>query len=215
MKKPTSKPLRNFRDEQADTPAAADAPGRPSFGRGQANAATRAPVDQPGFSLDELRGGNADYAAQAPRWMFSITLATMIGILLGAFYFIHVTLAFKTSIIANETSVPGPYPSFAVVFVLIPAFCGPFYFLMDYLGVRTGIHPFTTPQGIGATITIGLILFLVSFLPVSVIRHKDNAFANQHGYIRCASPFDPQRVHVYALQSYVNAYGCPTVAVPQ
>lgn len=211
MKKTTSKPLRTFRDDNDATPATVDAPPKPSFGRGQKSAGQ----DQSGFSIEELRGGNAEYSPQAPRWMLSILLATTIGILLGGMYFIHVTVAFKSAIIANETSVAGPYPSFAVIFVLIPAFCGPFYFLMDYLGLKTGINPFTTPQGIGASITIGLILILVSLLPVSVMRHKDNTFANQHGYIRCASPFDPQRVHVFALQAYVNEYGCPTVGIPQ
>jgi hypothetical protein len=211
MKKPLSKPLINFRDATANETVAADTSSRPSFGRGQKST----PRDEAEFSLDELRGGDEPYATQTPRWMVPALIATTIGILLGGLYFIHVTVSFKSSIIANETSVAGPYPSFAVIFLVIPVFCGLFFFLVDYAGLKTGKSPFTTLQGIGISIAIGLILFLVSFLPVSVIRHKDNSFANQHGYVKCSSPFDPQHVHVYALQGYVNAYGCPTVSAPQ
>lgn len=212
LKKTAERPLTTPADHHARLSEAPDEPAKPSFGRSK----PAAPQDPAALDFNALRGGgNAQGATQPPRWMIPIFIATVIGILLGGVYFISTMLAFKNAMVANETSVLGPYPSFAVVFVIIPAFCGPFYFLMDYLGGRTGIPPFTTPLGLAATAGIGALLVLLSFLPVSVIRHTDNEFASQHGYTYCSSLFDPQRVHIYALQSYVAAYGCPTVAPPQ
>ena len=186
-------------------------PAKPSFGRQvQAPRADHAELD-----FNALRGGDAGHGGANPRWMLPIAIITFLGILAGGWYFISTMLAFKTAILANQTSVLGPYPNFAVIFVIIPAFCGPFYFLMDYLGIKTGISPFTSPQGIAATIALGIVLLSLSFLPVTLIRHKDNVFASEHGYGYCFSPFDPQRVHVYALRSYVDTYGCPTVNIQQ
>jgi hypothetical protein len=135
--------------------------------------------------------------------------------LLGGFYFIHVTLSFQHAIASNLTSVEGPYPSSAVAFVAFPVLCGLAYFLLDYARVRTGIDPFTTPLGWAMTAGAFLLLLLVLQLPSMIIRHTDNQFAAQHGYEWCSSPFDPSRQHIYALQSYVTSYGCPTVAPPQ
>ncbi len=212
MKKTANRPLTTPADLHARGAGPADKPARPSFGRSQ----QATPQEPDGLDFNALRGdGNEQSTTQAPRWMLPIFIATITFILLGGVYFISTMLAFKAAMVGNETSVPGPYPSFAVVFVIIPAFCGPFYFLMDYLGGRTGIPPFTSPQGLAATALIGVLLVLLSCLPVSLMRHTDNNFASQHGYTYCSSVFDPQRVHIYALQSYVAAYGCPTVAPPQ
>jgi hypothetical protein len=213
LKKTTERPLTTPADHYARAAEAVDKPARPSFGHSQPGG----PREPTGLDFDALRGGGDDRGStiQPPRGMIPVFIATIAGILLGGVYFIATMLAFKTAILANETSVPGPYPSFAVIFVIIPAFCGPFYFLMDYLGGKTGISPFTSIKGIAATIIIGALLLELSFLPAAVIRYKDNSFASQHGYTYCASVFDPQRVHIYALASYAAVYGCPTAAPPQ
>lgn len=218
VKKTTIRPLTTPAD--ATTSEAADKPARATFGKNRQAAGKNrqaVPRDPDELDFNALRTGGAERggAIQAPRWMFPILIATALGILAGAIYYIIITLDFKNAISANQTSVLGPYPSYAVIFVIIPAFCGPFYILMDYLGARTGIPPFTSVKGLAATALIGLVLVYLSFLPVKVIRHKDNVFAGQHGYTYCSSVFDPQRVHVYALASYVAAYGCPTVAPQQ
>jgi hypothetical protein len=211
VKKPTERLLRAPGDDRDDAPTAADMPTKPSFGR---NTQTPRP-NHTELDFNALRGGDAAHTGANPRWMLPIAIVTFLGLLGGGWYFISTLLAFKTAILANQTSVLGPYPNFAVIFVIIPAFCGPFYFLIDYLGIKTGIRPFTSPQGIAATIALGIVLLTVSFLPVTLIRHKDNVFATEHGYGYCFSPFDPQRVHVYALRSYVDTYGCPTVNIQQ
>jgi hypothetical protein len=212
MKKPTERLLRGPNDRDDDAPVtAAAAPAKPSFGRG-----TKTPrPDHDELDFSALRGSNAAHTGGNPRWLIPIAIVTLLGILGGGWYFIATTLAFKTGILANQTSVLGPYPNFAVIFVIIPAFCGPFYFLMDYLDIRTGISPFTSLKGLAATFAIGIILLALSFLPVTLIRHKDNVFATEHGYGFCSSPFDPQHVHVYALRDYVDTYGCPTVNLQQ
>jgi len=187
-------------------------PPHKAFGRATQ---TEAKVDDEPIDFNALRGGPADNGADYPRWMIPILIATFLGILLGAIYFIHVTLAFKTAVMLNVTDIFGPYPDFAVIFVMIPAFCGPFYFLIDYLRIKTNINPYTSPQGIAGTIVLFLVLGSLSLLPVSLIRHHSSAFARAHGYVRCSSPFDPQHIRVFALKSYVDTYGCPTYTVPQ
>lgn len=213
MKKSAERPLTTPADHHARLAAtAAERPAKAVFGRQQA-AAPQAPA---AFDFNELPGGGAvPGTIQPPRGTIPAFIATITGILLGGWYFIHSMLAFKTAMLADQTSVPGPYPNFAVSFVILPALCGGFYFLMDYLGQRTGIPPFTSPKGLAASILIGILFLLASRLPAAVIRHADNNLAAQRGYTYCTSLFDPQRVHIYALQSYVAAYGCPTVAPPQ
>ncbi len=212
MKKTTIRPLTTPADlARSEAAAPEDKPARASFGRGH-HASTPANPDELDFNA--LRGGghsSARSTIQAPRGMVPVFIVTIIGILLGAVYFISTMLAFKNAMVSNQTSVLGPYPSFAVAFVIIPAFFGPFYFLMDYLGARTGIPPFTSPKGIAATLIIGVLLVQLVRLPVAVIRHTDNSFASQHGYSYCSNVFDPQHLHIYALQSYIAAYGCPTI----
>ena len=180
-----------------------------TFGRGK----PPAPADAETLDFASLRGEPA--VAEYPPWMLPILAATFLGILLGAIYFIHVTLAFRNAIISNVTDIFGPYPDYAVIFVMIPAFFGPFYFLIDYLRIKTNIHPYKTPQGIAGTLLLGLVLGTLALLPVTVIRHNTNAFATAHGYVKCSSPFDPAHVKVYAIKSYVDTYGCPTYTVGQ
>jgi len=214
LKKTTIRPLTTPADLARSEAAAAapeDKPARASFGRGHQ---ASPPADPDELDFNALHGGghsSAQSTTQAPRGMIPVFIVTIIGILLGAVYFINTMLAFKNAMLGNQTSVLGPYPSYAVAFVIIPALLGPFYFLMDYLGGRTGVPPFTSIKGIAATLIIGVLLLQLVRLPVAVIRHTDNNFASQHGYSYCSNVFDPQRLHIYALQSYIAAYGCPTI----
>lgn len=182
-----------------------------SFGR----ARPPAPEDQPALDFNALRGGGTALAATPPRWMSAVLPAIMLGFLLGGLYFIHVTLAFKSAVMANTTTIYGPYPPFAVIFAVIPAYCGIFYFLLDLFRLKTGISPFTNPRGIAVSTATAIILIALIYWPISLIRHNDNAFAAGHGYIRCSSLFDPHHLRVYALKNYVDVYGCPTVSLPQ
>jgi hypothetical protein len=186
---------------------------RKSFGRSQAAAPVTQAADPDALDFTALRGGPAD-APDFPRWMLPILAVTIIGILLGAFYFIHVTLAFKTAIMLNVTDIYSPYPDNAVIYVMIPAFCGPFYCLIDFLRLKTGISP-RSPAGIAGIFVLFVALGALALLPISVIRHHTVAYAAAHGYTKCSNQFDPQHIKVYALKNYVEAYGCPTYTVGQ
>jgi hypothetical protein len=153
--------------------------------------------------------------AAPPRAAITALAATLAAVLLGTLYFVHNTLAFRNAILTNTTSVAGPYPNTAVIFVIIPALCGAFYFLLDYIGIKTGVSPFKTAEGIAGSVILGIALLALSLVPAAMLRHQDNAFALEHGYVRCSSLFDPARQRVYAMRSYVDAYGCPTAAPPQ
>src|SRR6516165_2250630 len=193
MKKPESKLLRNFRDQE-EQPAS---PPRPDFGHGQH------PAQEEAFDFAALRDGGVAATETAPRWMLPVAIGCTVLMLLGGYYFIHVTLSFQYAIASNLTSVEGPYPSSAVLFIAFPVLCSIAYFLLGFVLIRTGIDPFTTPLGLGMVAGAFVVLLLVLQLPSMLIRHKDNQFAAQHGYEWCSSPFDPSRQHIYALQSYV------------
>ena len=149
------------------------------------------------------------------RRTISILSLTTLGVLLGGYYFFYVLLNFKNAIVANATEVPGPYPNAAVIYLVIPVLFGVFYVLMDYLQINTGINPYRSPRGIAIAIATVILLWAVSGVPGDVIKHVTNRFTAQHGFAMCSSPFDPQHLHVYALQTYTAAYGCPTVPPPQ
>lgn len=174
------------------------------------------PVEELGnpdaLDFASLRGGPAP--PENPPFMIPIAIVTFLGILAGAWYFIDITMGFKNAVLLNVTDIYGPYPDFAVIFVMIPAFCGPFYFLIDYLRVKTDI-PYNDPRGIAGILLLFVVLGTLAALPVSLIRHHTSGFALAHGYVRCSSPFDPQHIRVFALRSYVNTYGCPTYTVGQ
>jgi hypothetical protein len=181
------------------------------FGRARRDTAE----DRAGVDFGALRGGGTEVAAEAPRWMLPVLLAILVCLLLGGVYFIHAMLAFKDAIEANITAIYGPYPPFAAFFVIIPAYCGVFYFLLDFLRLKTGAAPFSTLRGSAICLGAALVLLALIYPPMALIRHNDNEFALGHGYIRCASLFDPHHTRVYALRSYVDLYGCPTVTMPQ
>lgn len=206
MKKPTSKMLRNFTDRDEE-PASSAPPPRPSFGQGR-----RAAADDGAFDFSSLRNSGNEAPEPAPRWMLPVGIATLIFMALGGFYFIHTTLSFQNTINANYTSAEGPYPNGAVIFAVFPVLAGLLYFALDYFRIKTNIDPFTTPRGLAVTVAGVCAVLLLSHLLALLIRHQDNVYAAQHGYEWCYSAFDPSHKHVYALQSYITAYGCPTVA---
>jgi hypothetical protein len=186
-------------------------PPKQSFGRAKPVAQDDgAPLD-----FDSLRGGGHDTSPKSPRWFGPVVLAAVILLFAGGFYFIHLTLAFKAAILTNVTAVYGPYPPFAAIFVAIPAACLIFCLILDFVRLKTGSDPFSTVRGIAAFAAGGTVLLILCYLPLSLIRHHDNRFAESHGYIRCSSPFDPHHIRVYALKNYVDDVGCPTVTLPQ
>ncbi len=209
MKKTTPKLLRNFRD-QAGQPAPPPPPSPPAFGRGQHHAPAAADI-----GLAALRDGGTPPAETRPRWLLPAGAACAVFMLLGGGYFFHVMLGFQKAIQASATSLEGPYPSSAVLFFVLPLFCAMGYFLLDYLRLKTGIALFTTPKGLAIVVGVTVFMLLLLQIPGALIHHMDDAFAAQHGYAWCSSPFDPARQHVYALQSYISSYGCPTFSLRQ
>lgn len=185
-------------------------PPQRNFGRARP---AMAPDEPAPLDFASLRGGEGP--AQAPRWMLYAALAILLALLAGGIYFVHATLAFKAAVNANVTTIYGPYPPFALVFVIVPVIFGILYFVLDYFHFKTGVPAYASPRGIAILLAVFAVLAALSYLPVSLIRHGDNGFARAHGYVRCASPFDPQHVRVYAEKTYVDMYGCPTVTLPQ
>ena len=199
--------LRNFTDRDEE-PAPAAPPPRPAFGQGRRAAV----ADDDAFDFSSLRDGGNDAPEAAPRWMLPVGIATLIFMVLGGYFFIHTTLSFQGTINASYTSVEGPYPNEAVIYAVFPVLAGLLYFALDYFRIKTNINPFTTPRGLAVTVAGVCVVLLLCHLLALLIRHADNVYAAQHGYEWCYSAFDPSHRHVYALQSYITAYGCPTVA---
>lgn len=185
-------------------------PPRPAFGRAKAVA----PENQPALDFAALRGDAGEEGAPPSRRMIAILIAIMLTLVLGCLYFVHVTLAFKSAIEANITAVYGPYPPFAVVFAVIPAYCGIIYFLLDFIRFKSGVGPFTSPRGIAVSVAGGIFLAALCYLPILLVKHNEISFATGHGYTLCSSLFDPHHIQIYALKTYVDAYGCPSAAPP-
>ncbi len=165
------------------------------------------------FDLSEFtREREAEPAPRRTVIVLGVAGCLMLG---GFVYFFRVLLAFKTSILNNATAVLAPYPAGVIIYAIIPLFAGLYYLALEQFRLQTGLSLLKTPQGLGASVGVALLLLLASTLPGKLLRQFDDHFATSHGFIRCASPFDPDHVHVYAMQSYVAAFGCPTVTLPQ
>lgn len=167
-----------------------------------------------GLDFEMLRGRNAPQTLQITRLTITILSVLAAAVLLGGWYFIHTMLRFKTSALLTQTAILGPYPNEVVIYVTIPILGVLLYVFLDYFKIKTGLHPFKTPQGIGVTVLAFSLFWAISGLPGTLIKHETNAFAAAHGYEKCSSLFDPQHIRVYALSSYVESYGCPTAAPP-
>ena len=153
--------------------------------------------------------GGADAEPADKRRLVILAALLGFGILAGIFYFFHAMLAFTAAISANTTAVYGPYPNTAVSYAVLPACAGLFCVLLDYFKSATGLNRLASPPGLAVGLALAALLFMLGSLPGHAIKHKINAFAAAHGYVKCANPFDPAHQRVYALQSYVAAYGCP------
>ena len=155
-------------------------------------------------------GADEDTLFENKRRLITILAAMAFGILAGCFYFFHAMLVFTAAISSNATAVYGPYPNTMVIFAVIPAFAGLFYVLLDYFKAKTGLLRLSSPPGIAVAIGLAMLLYLLGGIPGHSIKHKVDEFAAAHGYVKCSNQFDPAHQRIYALQSYVAAYGCPT-----
>ncbi len=184
MRKTAPKVLRNSLGQPE--PPAPPPPSRPAFGRGQRHAPVAEDLDR-----TALRDGGTPPPETRPRWLLPAGAACAVFVLLGGVYFIHVMLGFQKALQTSATSFEGPYPSSAVLLFALPLFCALGYFLLDYIHLKTGIAPFTTPKGLGVTAGVGLLMLLLLQLSGLLLRHMDDAFAARYGYAWCSSPFDP------------------------
>ena len=160
-------------------------------------------------------GPDEDNIIQDPRRLLIILAVMAFGILAGCFYFFHAMLGFTAAISSNATAVYRPYPNTVVIYAVLPAFFGLFYVALDHFKAKTGLLLLLSPPGIAVGVLLALVLVMLTGLPGHFIKHKVNAFAAAHGYVKCSYQFDPDHLHIYALQSYVAAYGCPTAPTPQ
>lgn len=187
---------------------------QPEFGR--AAPGRPRPADAADLDLAALREGGNDAAAHtpAPRWLRSALGLLTLLLAAGGIYFIHVLLAFKAEVESDITAIYGPYPNVAIIFVIFPAWAALCYFLYEALRLGTGRSLRAAPRAMAAGAGCAVLLLIAGLGLIPMMRHHDNHFARLHGYIRCASPFDPAHVRIYALKTYTDAYGCPTVSLP-
>ena len=167
------------------------------------------------FSAPSPDSSPASGITQNPRRAATILGLMVAAIIAGGVYFFRAMLDFAAAVNANVTSIPGPYPNTLIIYVVIPAFLGLFFVTLDYFKARTGLLRLDSPPGIAAGVGLALVLYLLSGIPGALIKHRVNDFAAAHGYAKCSNQFDPAHAHVYALQSYVAVYGCPTWPAPQ